>query len=879
MQLKIWLSVSILCSAVSFFALPVQATINWSDCRTEVIIASLPVGTTSTAVTLDKPVTTSNKAFVLINSSGTSSVQVGSEHMASAYINGAGQVQLDRETAVGQAEIAATVVECFNDEFTVQHNTVTLSAGQSLGTSSISSVDTDKSMVIVSSRTSDPTANENTSLVTGHLLSATEVEIRRDVAAATQSTEVEYQVVTFSDESGVQVHSNSADAILSPGNTTQDITLDSAISLDNTWLYCSWDAANVGLRQNSVGCAMENDETVRFYRYSGGANGYTNHIQYYLVEFPPETITLERSTYTASNPSGADNNPYSEYVPIGNVGDPTKAFAYVTTTVSGTSTSYPRNRWLSYLNSAMSVRNDFWRPGGAGQAANTKYIQIIRFPHYEAIGWGLIANSNEEFIGGSPGMISFNCDNLTYGYFGSSYCDDSNRFDYAVQLDSGGCADNCDVTGEAWLGVYDSSAGTPDPIGIIDFDPTIGANSAPTLLGDDPSTPENETLDARWNEETGEVYGWARFRTLADYEDSIYGTALDNWGWIRLRGEVQDGACTPSVDCGEYGVLFDKDTQAFSSWAWNYNGSDHASGTEVEGSGFGWIKFDLSETPGGANAWLKTLTGDVFVNADINTTAPPTTPEPEYGATYLIQANGTITNYNSQYGDFDPGFNEEAGVDPINFPEANSSQVYRGDIGDIHVSELIQQATEDGNAYGTASAPVNCNANIFTGRTAPLRGQVFYCSGDLTIDQNLTFNNGVDLELGSGTVVVGGDLIIKENLSYFGEGYNAISNIINVASLAWIVEGKVQIDPDVNRLVGAFIVLGDAGADADFSTGIGGDPLRIAGLVMARSFKFERTHTGTTLAPEPSEEIIYDGRLYANPPPGLADFSKILPNQ
>lgn len=878
MQLKVWLSASILCSTVGFFAVPAQATINWSDCRTEVVVTSLPVGTTSSAVTLDKPVTTSNKAFVLINSSGTSSVQVGSEHMVSAYINGAGQVQLDRETAVGQAEIAATVVECFNDEFTVQHNTVTLPAGQSLGTSVVSSVDTGKSMVIVSSRTSDPTANENTSLVTGHLSSATEVEIRRDVAAAAQSTEVEYQVITFSDESGVQVYSNSADAILSPGNTTQDITLDSAINLDNTWLYCSWDAADVGLRQNSIGCALENDETVRFYRYSGGANAYTNHLQYYLVEFPPETVTLERSTYTASNPSGGDNSPYSEYVPIGNVGDPTKAFAYVTTTVSGTLIAYPRNRWLSYLNSAMSVRNDFWRPDGAGQAANTKYIQIIRFPHYEATGWGLIGNTNDSATGGSPGLISFNCDNLTYGYFGLSYCDDLSRFDYAVQLDSGGCTDNCDVTGEAWVGGYNSSTGTPDPIGIIDFDPTIGANSAPTLLGDDPSTSENETLDARWNEETGEVYGWARFRTLADYEDSIYGTALDNWGWIRLRGEVQDGACTPSVDCGEYGVLFDEDTQTFSSWAWNYNGSNHAIGTEVEGSGFGWIKFDLSETPGGANAWLKTLTGDVFVNADINTTAPPTTPEPEYGATYLIQANGTITNYNSQYGDFDPGFNEESGVDPINFPEANSGQVYRGDIGDIHVSELIQQATEDGNAYGTASTPVNCDASIFTGHTAPLNGQVLYCSGDLTIDKNLTFNNGVNLELGSGTVVVGGDLIIKENLSYFGEGYNAISNIINVASLAWIVEGKVQIDPDVNKLVGAFIVLGDAGADADFSTGIGGDPLRIAGLVIARSFKFERTHTGTTLAPEPSEEIIYDGRLYANPPPGLADFSKILPN-
>lgn len=875
MQLKAWLPLSIAILVGTVSAVPAQATIQWSHCRTEQVVAALPPGITSQAVTLNKPVADSTKAFALINSSGTSAVQVGSEHMVSAYINGTGQVQVDRVTAVSQVEIGITVVECFNDEFTVQHGTVNLPAGQSLATSGISSVDNYRSMVIVSSRTNDPTANESNALVTGHLSSATEVEIRRDVASAGQATSVEYQVVTFSEESGVQVHSNAADAILSPGDTTEDVVLDSPINLDNTWLYCSWDAANSGLRQNSLGCAMENDETVRFYRYAGGVNLYTNHIQYFLVEFPPETITLERQVYN-SNPSGADNTLYSEYIPIGDIGDVSRAFAYVTNTVSGTSTNYPRNRWLTYLDNALSLRADFWRLGAAGQAQNTKYIQIIRFPHYEATGWGYIGNTDDALTGGSPGLISFNCDNLTYSYF-TTFCDDSSRFDYAVQLDSGGCGEACDVTGEAWVGGYYSSAGSPDPIGIIDFDPAIGPNSAPTLLGDDPSTSENETLGAHWNEETGEVYGWARFTTLANYEDTIYGTALDNWGWIRLRGEVQDGSCTPSVDCGEYGVLFDKDTQTFSSWGWNYNGSDHTAGTEVEGSGFGWIKFDLNETLG--NAWLRTLQGDVFVNADINTTSPPVTPEQQYSATYLIQANGSISNFNSQYGDYNPEFSEEASVDAINFPEDNSNLVFRGDIGDIHLSELIDQAIQDGNAYGSATAPMDCNASIFTGSTNPLGGEVFYCSGDLTIDQNITFNNGIGLELGSGTVIVGGDLIIRENTSYFGSDYNYINHINNVASVAWIVQGSVKINPDVNTAVGAFIVLGDAGGTADFTTGVGGDPLRISGLVMARSFGFERTHTGTTEDPKPSEEIIYDGRLYANPPPGLADFSKILPNQ
>ncbi|XOU94464.1 MAG: DUF2341 domain-containing protein [Candidatus Kerfeldbacteria bacterium] len=51
-------------------------------------------------------------------------------------------------------------------------------------------------------------------------------------------------------------------------------------------------------------------------------------------------------------------------------------------------------------------------------------------------------------------------------------------------------------------------------------------------------------------------------------------------------------------------------------------------------------------------------------------------------------------------------------------------------------------------------------------------------------------------------------------------------------------------------------------------------PLQVSGLFVARGYNFDRKYT-KDLAP--SERIVYDGRVVANTPPGLADFSKALP--
>ncbi len=51
-------------------------------------------------------------------------------------------------------------------------------------------------------------------------------------------------------------------------------------------------------------------------------------------------------------------------------------------------------------------------------------------------------------------------------------------------------------------------------------------------------------------------------------------------------------------------------------------------------------------------------------------------------------------------------------------------------------------------------------------------------------------------------------------------------------------------------------------------------PLRVNGLLVARGYNFDRKYAKDL---EPAEQIVYDGRVVANTPPGLSDFTKALP--
>ena len=154
------------------------------------------------------------------------------------------------------------------------------------------------------------------------------------------------------------------------------------------------------------------------------------------------------------------------------------------------------------------------------------------------------------------------------------------------------------------------------------------------------------------------------------------------------------------------------------------------------------------------------------------------------------------------------------------------------------------------------------------------------------------------------TIVVDGNLDIQYNI-IATTPTAGLTKVTDVPTIAFIVKGNVKVEPEVTHVVGAFVVLSKqtvntsglpVSADTTFEGTNGGSfftssdqsacdmtsdtklcrPLTIEGLIFARSFSLQRY--GSLSLQVPGEKIIFDERLFLNPPPGLEDVAKSLPN-
>jgi len=173
-------------------------------------------------------------------------------------------------------------------------------------------------------------------------------------------------------------------------------------------------------------------------------------------------------------------------------------------------------------------------------------------------------------------------------------------------------------------------------------------------------------------------------------------------------------------------------------------------------------------------------------------------------------------------------------------------------------------------------------ANLSDLGLAANAGKVFYHQGDLVVDQEILWQNGV--QNGARTILVDGNITFRAPSHYDPTPLLPGAPLRQLASVAWIAvgdasgtKGNIIIDPAVGGhpsedMVGAFI------ASNRISTGQSSEALTIKGLAVARRFNFERTYVSPPALPARGAElIIYDGRTILNPPPGLADLVKALP--
>lgn len=356
----------------------------------------------------------------------------------------------------------------------------------------------------------------------------------------------------------------------------------------------------------------------------------------------------------------------------------------------------------------------------------------------------------------------------------------------------------------------------------------------------------------------------------------------------------ETGTCNSCESCSLYGVSYDAQQTRLLGYAWS--GGERAGGDANE-AGLGWMQFNPKGAGIGAlQAWLATRYGDIFVGGNIAVSTPPIGNAPN--ATYLIQANGTISSsFQSKGGApyVQPGY-------PVAIPLPSESNRYflESRLGARRINVLgrlnLQEMTKPGtNRYG--KTVVIMQLKDIPGWTIdntvlklPLNGTIYVVEGNLTIPDSgdytsVEFQHGASATTsGAGTIIVNGNLDLQVPVTYNSAPIS--ESILQLPSLAWIIRGNITVSPSVGQLDGAFLVLGcqklsfcTNTSDNDGVLKTGDDrasqkQLVVNGLLMARKFSFQRTFQSS----EGSERVLYDGRLIANPPPGLSDLSAVLPD-
>ncbi len=315
--------------------------------------------------------------------------------------------------------------------------------------------------------------------------------------------------------------------------------------------------------------------------------------------------------------------------------------------------------------------------------------------------------------------------------------------------------------------------------------------------------------------------------------------------------------CQNCSSCYLYGSAIDFSKNILRGWAW---------GEGKNKENYGWIKFtsDIRESETNLPYW-QTVGGDLYSGGNIG--ALNNSKAGDFGATYLILANGEIINFTSFCQDNRGCFGEEwlKKTEELVFPEKNNN--YQSSFGRFDVNGLLA------GHYGKVNQII-AESQIPT----DLGGEVYYAGNDIFLTTKF-FESAQTGKKGAGTLIVKGDLYIRGNIEVSAE---EVEQLKRLAVLGIVVlkndegmGGNVYIDPAVSQLSANIYAENTifTGTTGDFKTDI---PLRVDGSLVAKRFLFQRRFSSIE-TPGPAENIVYDGRVLLNPPPGFSDLLKSLP--
>ncbi|MEK7073436.1 MAG: hypothetical protein AAB974_03310 [Patescibacteria group bacterium] len=268
--------------------------------------------------------------------------------------------------------------------------------------------------------------------------------------------------------------------------------------------------------------------------------------------------------------------------------------------------------------------------------------------------------------------------------------------------------------------------------------------------------------------------------------------------------------------------------------------------------------------------WLQALFEDIYSRRGIRAENPA--PVGQTNATFcLVSAGGEVPRnfvvLNGAVG--------TTGCDPVPNPEdfklPTSATNYSSPLGRIDIAGI------KGGVYGRVTT---LQFNEWSQVPDVLDGRIYYFPNNLDLNTTREFRNAVGTRSGAGLILVEGKLTINADLTYAAAPPGG--TLRNLASLGIIVVDKrtaggsllvpatVGInETTVERLAGTYFVEGTV-----YTGSSNNQSLIVNGLMIARQFNFERNASASG---EPAEQIVYDGRAVANPPPGMADVVSSLP--
>ncbi|HDJ38228.1 MAG TPA: hypothetical protein ENF24_03470, partial [Methanosarcinales archaeon] len=307
---------------------------------------TITAGSTSRDVALDRPIADTGKAFLLMDSSGDSGAGQGGRHQATGYIMNATTLRFDRGVGMDDCKISWYVIEC--PDCSVQRGEVLFETGLAANTTTITPVDTSRSIVILHSRMNGDNDKIHRGYFTGNLSSTTTLYCERG-ATGTPAT-CRYEVVEFGTDTVVYTDETELPA----NKVSVTANIGGTVDTSRAWLYSTYRCSSNGLLDTSIGSELISNTHAKFWRYKKHP---TNWIRWYVIEFP-EGINVQRG-YVDGRSNSAD---LTLDIKISQV-NPSRSFSFVTSTSDGTGTAFPRNRWIEEFVNPTTLRLERWYSG------------------------------------------------------------------------------------------------------------------------------------------------------------------------------------------------------------------------------------------------------------------------------------------------------------------------------------------------------------------------------------------------------------------------------------------------------------------------------------------------------------------------------------